>query len=495
MDDVEGRRHTTHGRECAAEKVMGKGPIRPQQAGQLPDAVSQLGGCSHLGWHGFMDEEEHRQTHARQSESHQECGRVSVSKGIDIQKVLSSPIGHSGCGGSRQRVSESEQSAAFGNGNDLGEQEVEDHSLDPEQEPEKEEEEPDGDDGVARVQKQTRQRDSQDLDSHAGTHPEPEAEDPLAVFDQAGTQKRGEEHPQELKGTGDPHHQFRAREHEHVGGNQGGGIDQPKACLPEKTVQKMRNIVATEIAVYLFVVALLGLGRIRSFLLWASFQGACLHSVLSPAMAPLELLVASDLRLTSFSLDLTCPTVGRKIHSRSWPGVCFFTDQNSRSRSGQYPVLSPDPMDPDGVFREPEYSMASHSETGKSDLAAVPLDWELGGKKTESEPEVPESVIELTESAREEVRRLMTEQDQAGLRLGIKGGGCSGLSYLLEFTEERDGDTVVEFDDFRVFLDRKSTIYLRGVTLDHQGGLDGRGFVFHNPQASNTCGCGESFSL
>ena len=152
-------------------------------------------------------------------------------------------------------------------------------------------------------------------------------------------------------------------------------------------------------------------------------------------------------------------------------------------------------MDPDGVFREPEYSMASHSETGKSDLAAVPLDWELGGKKTESEPEVPESVIELTESAREEVRRLMTEQDQAGLRLGIKGGGCSGLSYLLEFTEERDGDTVVEFDDFRVFLDRKSTIYLRGVTLDHQGGLDGRGFVFHNPQASNTCGCGESFSL
>jgi len=139
--------------------------------------------------------------------------------------------------------------------------------------------------------------------------------------------------------------------------------------------------------------------------------------------------------------------------------------------------------------------MASNSETGKSDLATVPLDWDLSTEGAQVEEESAESVIELTEGARAEVRRLMAEQDQAGLRLGIKGGGCSGLSYLLEFTEERDGDTVVEFDDFRVFLDRKSTIYLRGVTLDHQAGLDGRGFVFHNPQASNTCGCGESFSL
>lgn len=139
--------------------------------------------------------------------------------------------------------------------------------------------------------------------------------------------------------------------------------------------------------------------------------------------------------------------------------------------------------------------MSSHSDTGKSDLASVPLEWDLNAKNAAAEPESAEAVIELTETARAEVCRLMEEQQQAGLRLGIKGGGCSGLSYLLEFTEERDGDTVVEFDDFRVFLDRKSTIYLRGVTLDYQGGLDGRGFVFHNPQASNTCGCGESFSL
>ncbi|MEE3327601.1 MAG: iron-sulfur cluster assembly accessory protein [Myxococcota bacterium] len=139
--------------------------------------------------------------------------------------------------------------------------------------------------------------------------------------------------------------------------------------------------------------------------------------------------------------------------------------------------------------------MSSHSDTGKSDLASVPLEWDLNAKNAAAEPESAEAVIELTETARAEVCRLMEEQQQAGLRLGIKGGGCSGLSYLLEFTEERDGDTVVEFDDFRVFLDRKSTIYLRGVTLDYQGGLDGRGFVFHNPPASNPCGCGESFSL
>lgn len=106
-------------------------------------------------------------------------------------------------------------------------------------------------------------------------------------------------------------------------------------------------------------------------------------------------------------------------------------------------------------------------------------------------------VIELTEAARTEVRRLLAldENQDLGLRLGIKGGGCSGLSYHLDFTEHRDGDTIVAVDDFEVYLDRKSTIYLAGTTLDHQSGLTGRGFVFNNPMASNTCGCGESFSL
>lgn len=107
------------------------------------------------------------------------------------------------------------------------------------------------------------------------------------------------------------------------------------------------------------------------------------------------------------------------------------------------------------------------------------------------------SVVTLTASAKVEVCRLLAEHgDPAmGLRLGIKGGGCSGLSYVLDFTEQRDGDTVLNYEDFHVFLDRKSTIYLSGIVLDHQAGLQGRGFVFENPMATNTCGCGESFSI
>ena len=106
-------------------------------------------------------------------------------------------------------------------------------------------------------------------------------------------------------------------------------------------------------------------------------------------------------------------------------------------------------------------------------------------------------VVILTPTAQTEVRRLLEDDDKAGfgLRLGIKGGGCSGLSYVLDFTASEEGDTVVNYDGFEVYLDRKSTIYLSGTILDHQAGLTGRGFVFSNPMASNTCGCGESFSL
>ncbi len=106
-------------------------------------------------------------------------------------------------------------------------------------------------------------------------------------------------------------------------------------------------------------------------------------------------------------------------------------------------------------------------------------------------------VVILTDAAQTEVRRLLAEEgrEELGLRLGIKGGGCSGLSYHLDFTATEEGDTVVDYGDFHVYLDRKSTIYLAGTTLDHLGGLTGRGFVFKNPMASNTCGCGESFSI
>jgi iron-sulfur cluster assembly protein len=103
----------------------------------------------------------------------------------------------------------------------------------------------------------------------------------------------------------------------------------------------------------------------------------------------------------------------------------------------------------------------------------------------------------LTDSAREEVRRLLTAGDTPGpgLRLGVSGGGCSGLVYKVEFDSRKDEDVVVPQEGFEVFLDPKSVIYLRGVVLDFQSGLSGRGFQFSNPNASNTCGCGESFAV
>ena len=106
-------------------------------------------------------------------------------------------------------------------------------------------------------------------------------------------------------------------------------------------------------------------------------------------------------------------------------------------------------------------------------------------------------LVTITASAQAEVKRLLEAEGRAdlGLRLGIKGGGCSGLTYSLEFTEHREGDTVLDYNGFCLFLDRKSTVYLSGITLDHSSGLSGRGFVFRNPLAASTCGCGESFSL
>ena len=146
--------------------------------------------------------------------------------------------------------------------------------------------------------------------------------------------------------------------------------------------------------------------------------------------------------------------------------------------------------------------MSSNSPFGGSGVISMPSDWTLDAKSnseadglTPSDSAPPEDIITITPAAQAEVLRLIEEEGQPGLRLGIKGGGCSGLSYLLEFTEEREGDSVLAFEGFKVFLDKKSTIYLRDITLDHQSGLQGRGFVFQNPQASNTCGCGESFSL
>ncbi|MFO7446156.1 MAG: iron-sulfur cluster insertion protein ErpA [Ignavibacteriaceae bacterium] len=109
------------------------------------------------------------------------------------------------------------------------------------------------------------------------------------------------------------------------------------------------------------------------------------------------------------------------------------------------------------------------------------------------------SEIIITEKAAKEVKKIMDENkipESYGLRVGVKGGGCSGLTYTLGFdTEAGEGDTIIEQNNIRLFVDGKSLFYLSGTELDFTDGLNGKGFVFNNPNASKTCGCGESFGV
>lgn len=107
-------------------------------------------------------------------------------------------------------------------------------------------------------------------------------------------------------------------------------------------------------------------------------------------------------------------------------------------------------------------------------------------------------MITVTESAKKQALRLMEDEGKAGyfIRVGVEGGGCSGLMYQLTFDNEtKEGDSSFEDNGIRVVVDKKSYLYLIGTTLDFSGGLNGKGFVFNNPNANRTCGCGESFSL
>lgn len=108
------------------------------------------------------------------------------------------------------------------------------------------------------------------------------------------------------------------------------------------------------------------------------------------------------------------------------------------------------------------------------------------------------SEITISDRAALEIKRVMAENsvpETSGLRVGVKGGGCSGFSYMLGFDESsRESDRVMESNGVRVFIDEKSLPYLSGVTLDYQDGLSGKGFTFDNPNATRSCGCGHSFS-
>ncbi len=109
-------------------------------------------------------------------------------------------------------------------------------------------------------------------------------------------------------------------------------------------------------------------------------------------------------------------------------------------------------------------------------------------------------MIKVSDTAKKRVIELMQEDGfnpiSDYVRVGVKSGGCSGLSYDLTFdNSQKENDKVFEENDVRIIVDKKSFLYLVGTTLEYSGGLNGKGFVFNNPNANRTCGCGESFSL
>ncbi|MEM1043707.1 MAG: iron-sulfur cluster assembly accessory protein [Bacteroidota bacterium] len=105
--------------------------------------------------------------------------------------------------------------------------------------------------------------------------------------------------------------------------------------------------------------------------------------------------------------------------------------------------------------------------------------------------------IKISDRAATEVKRIVANKqipEGYGLRVGVKGGGCSGMSYVLGFDKSREHDLHFEIDGITVYLDKRHGLYLMGTTVDYHDGLDARGFVFDNPNATQTCGCGSSFS-
>lgn len=109
-------------------------------------------------------------------------------------------------------------------------------------------------------------------------------------------------------------------------------------------------------------------------------------------------------------------------------------------------------------------------------------------------------MITVTADAVQAIRDCVADENkvvgESYLRVSVKGGGCSGMMYDLSIdSDEKEGDTVVAVDDVRIVIDKKSKLFLHGMTLDYTKGINGKGFVFSNPNATGTCGCGESFTV
>jgi len=106
--------------------------------------------------------------------------------------------------------------------------------------------------------------------------------------------------------------------------------------------------------------------------------------------------------------------------------------------------------------------------------------------------------VTFTEGAVKELFKLRSQQeigDDFGLRIGVEGGGCAGMNYVLGFDQKKDGDQEFNIDGIRVFMHKAHGLYLAGMQIAFQDGLNARGFTFNNPNASSTCGCGTSFSV
>ena len=110
---------------------------------------------------------------------------------------------------------------------------------------------------------------------------------------------------------------------------------------------------------------------------------------------------------------------------------------------------------------------------------------------------LPKAPIALSPRAAEEVKKIMTTKDIPegyGLRVGVRGGGCSGMSYVLGFDRMRDHDMQFDYEGIPLYIDKRHGLYLMGTVVDYHDGLDARGFTFDNPNATQTCGCGSSFA-
>ncbi|HCN84314.1 MAG TPA: iron-sulfur cluster assembly accessory protein [Sphingobacteriaceae bacterium] len=106
--------------------------------------------------------------------------------------------------------------------------------------------------------------------------------------------------------------------------------------------------------------------------------------------------------------------------------------------------------------------------------------------------------VSLSDGAKQEIKKLIQQQELGedfGLRLGVEGGGCSGMTYVLGFDQKKEGDQEYYIDGIKVYMHKAHGLYLAGMEVDFENGLNARGFTFNNPNASSTCGCGTSFAV